>query len=385
MWGWSMRVTASGGNADLDAYTRRVPTSYDTGAYDKVLERQFESVKAKLLGRGSSPEPIIVKLPPFPEIVVFAEIKARLADPNVEPQFNIPDVIASMGMPKNFSLFPNGQPSPHDVNQSGVGDCYLDALLGSLAAQNPDFVKNMVRDNGDGTYTVRLFAPNGEPVDVTVNSDVPLDSKGDLVGVRGPNNQANWASIIEKAFAKYNDEFHIVGQSGHTGYAALNDGSINNDFYRALTGVTATSRLNSSYSTAAEQDDLAREMKRAIEDRRTVYTGSPKEQILPDGRKLAGPHAYSVLAVNQDANGDWYVEVRNPWGSTPGGLKSEDGIIRMSISDYVKYMDNTTIGDKPIAGSGNNPTTWIIPPPPSTDRAIKPWDSRIGFENHRLS
>jgi hypothetical protein len=297
-------------------------------------------------------------MPQSGSIPPTASAIASLGDPNMEPQFNVPGAIGTMGTPSNFSLFPDGGPSPHDIDQHVVGDCFLDATLGSLAAQNPDFVKNMVQANPDGTYTVHLFDPNGNRVDVTVNNQVPLDSNGNLVGVGGPNNQANWASIVEKAFAKYNDVYHVTGNAGESGYAALNDGGSNNNFYETLTGVTATSIPNSSFTTPAQQNALGLKMQQAINNGQTVFTGSPKDQTMPNGVQILGPHQYSVVDVNQDANGNWYVDVRNPWGLTPTASNplsnAGDGVIRMSMSEYCQYMDLTTIGNKSIGSPTNN-------------------------------
>jgi Calpain family cysteine protease len=373
-----MSVSTNNGNPFLDDYARQInaleANPNATSEYDAGLEAQFAAVKAQILGSqgaqtpsaASTPNPLAPSIDPllhFPmpqsgSIPPTASAIASLGDPNMEPQFNVPGATGTMGTPSNFNLFPDGGPSPHDIDQHVVGDCFLDATLGSLAAQNPEFVKNMVQANPDGTYTVHLFDPNGNRVDVTVNNQVPLDSNGNLVGVGGPNNQANWASIVEKAFAKYNDVYHVTGNPGESGYAALNDGGSNNNFYEALTGVTATSIPNSSFTTPAQQNALGLKMQQAINNGQTVFTGSPKDQTLPNGVQILGPHQYSVVDVNQDANGNWYVDVRNPWGLTPMASNplstAGDGVIRMSMSEYCQYMDLTTIGDKSIGSPTNN-------------------------------
>jgi hypothetical protein len=267
-----------------------------------------------------------------------------------------------MGVPSNFNPFPGGDPSPADVDQHAIGDCYLDAVLGSLAAQNPTYVKNMVQANADGTYTVHLFDLNGNRVDVTVNNQLPMDSKGNLVGVCGPNNQANWASIVEKAVAKYNDVYHGINYSPtDVGYAALNNGVNDDGFYEILTGINANYTPSDApyLKTPEQQDAFALQMHDAINNGQTVWASSTTFQTMPDGNQIEGAHQYSVIDVNQDANGNWYVDVRNPWGHTPTIFGwddgKQDGVIRMSIHDYLKYMsEGTSIGDRPVGSQADN-------------------------------
>jgi Calpain family cysteine protease len=341
-------------------------------------------------------------------------ISQQLNDPTIEPQFNVPGINASMGTPKNVTpvpdnvsginasmgapkyvnLFPEGEPDAKDIDQHAIGDCYLDAALADMAQQDPEFVKNMVHDNGDGTYTVHLFTPHGQPVDVTVDSKVPIDSNGNSVSVTGPNGQVNWASIVEKAFVKYNDVYHVVGSPDSSGYAPLEGGDYNENFYESLTGVSTETFDNSKYSTPAEQSDFAQTMQQDILSGRTIFANVTPGQTMPDGTQIVGTHVYSVLDVNQDANGNWYVDVRNPWGFTPGQTNSnsttDDGVIRMSISDYLKYTTATIIGDKPIETEGSNiapPAGINIPPPPPVPVAhsTPPLSQQGGNNPHLIS
>jgi hypothetical protein len=52
-------------------------------------------------------------------------------------------------------LFPR-DPKPQDVKQGGVGDCYLMAIMSSLAKSDPQFIKDMMQDKGS-SVVVRLF------------------------------------------------------------------------------------------------------------------------------------------------------------------------------------------------------------------------------------
>lgn len=53
-------------------------------------------------------------------------------------------------------LFPH-EPSLNDVRQRFLGDCYLQGALSSLVMHNPEKLKEGIKDNGDGTVTVRFF------------------------------------------------------------------------------------------------------------------------------------------------------------------------------------------------------------------------------------
>lgn len=100
-------------------------------------------------------------------------------------------------------LFPH-DPSPSDVRQGVTGDCYMVALLANVARKNPDIIKESIRDNGDGTVTVRLFQrippstyppsekeqDRMEPYYVTVDKTAPIGM--------GSHNSL-WVAMIEKA------------------------------------------------------------------------------------------------------------------------------------------------------------------------------------------
>ena len=105
-------------------------------------------------------------------------------------------------------LFPS-EPSIEDVEQGELGDCYLLAGLVSVVMSDPMAIKKAMRDNGDGTVTVRFFEPvldsNNEqtglkPVYVTVNKTVP---KYKLFKQNMYNEGGLWVSMIEKAYAAW--------------------------------------------------------------------------------------------------------------------------------------------------------------------------------------
>jgi hypothetical protein len=229
-------------------------------------------------------------------------------------------------------LYPSGSPSPLDIHLSGD----LGNLFSAMAAHNPDFVKKMIQDNGDGTYTVHMHDPKGNPVDVTVNNQVPVGSNGKVVG--GNNGQANWSNILLKACVKFNDLYHNLGSSaGQTGYAALKGGGDLEENVQALTGEQLGTFDSSDFSTQEKQDTLAKQMQQDINGGHVVFAAD-KDQT---------KGLYSVLEIHQNGNGRWYVDVGQGNGT----------ITRMWMSDYVNSMHYTYISAKPVTPSGNNSLT----------------------------
>lgn len=57
---------------------------------------------------------------------------------------------------KDEPLFPH-EPTLNDIQQGGVGDCYFQAAMADMVVSEPEKLKECMRDNGDGTITVRLF------------------------------------------------------------------------------------------------------------------------------------------------------------------------------------------------------------------------------------
>jgi hypothetical protein len=122
------------------------------------------------------------------------------------------------------ALFGPIGPRAQDVDQGDLGDCYLMASLASVAAKNPQAIRDMIIDNGDDTYTIRFFN-GGKAEYVTVDRFLPTNSSGKLVYALGgrsaslPALQAVyspiWCALIEKAFV-------IASSSGWTGQDASN-------------------------------------------------------------------------------------------------------------------------------------------------------------------
>lgn len=102
---------------------------------------------------------------------------------------------------KNFKsnpLFASGGPSKDDVFQGSVGDCYYVASVAAIADANPEFIRRMVVDLGDGTYAVRFYR-NAVPTFVRVDADLWVENGTPKYAKLGQEGSI-WVPIVEKAY-----------------------------------------------------------------------------------------------------------------------------------------------------------------------------------------
>jgi len=102
---------------------------------------------------------------------------------------------------KDVPLFAH-DPSPSDIAQQQIGDCYLLAGLSEIALKNPQAIKEAMRENKEGTVTVRFWqrventssvdAPDSfRPVYVTVDKVTPKS---------GSSKDCCWVQMMERAY-----------------------------------------------------------------------------------------------------------------------------------------------------------------------------------------
>ena len=139
---------------------------------------------------------------------------------------------------QNFAanpLFAGGGPTKDDIFQGGVGDCYFMATLSAIADANPDYIKQMVIDLGDGTYAVR-FHDASQEIYVRVDADLWVD--GGMLEYADLGQEASlWVPIVEKAYAFF--------RKGQGTYASI-----------AYGNSTTPEHLNLDYSVWQIQDGV---------------------------------------------------------------------------------------------------------------------------------
>ena len=212
-------------------------------------------------------------------------------------------------------LYPFGDPVPADVNQHGIGDCSALAVFASMAYLFPDFIKSIIQDNGNGTYTVDMYDPQGQPVDVTVKSTFLGDNNG-IGAASGKKGEATWATILEKAIMKWNYIYQVnpdISGIGSEHVAPLFTGEGNSFAY-------------SPNSLDADQMKQVAEL--SLQEPMIVIGGFNTGGLLVGSAQTVTAHAYSFFYSN---NSSALFAMRNPWGFSPGTNGTEDGV--MNIMD----------------------------------------------------
>lgn len=197
--------------------------------------------------------------------------------------------------------------STKGISQGHVNDCFFLVALAGIAEANPKAVKNMVKENSDGTYSVTFYRSQGQkfvPETVRVDNKLPVAvSDGQYYGVRPAGDL--YPAVFEKAYAKWKGS-----------YGAINLGSPT-EAMQELTGFESLEAAPAEVSLR----DLAGLIKQggAITIGTKYYDdpsilNDPLYSKKPGGRgdqTLIPRHAYWVERIDPVRG---TVLLRNPWG-----------------------------------------------------------------------
>lgn len=246
------------------------------------------------------------------------EDKAWLANPNNQPDANWLDIgDYKSWTAQSITLYPFGSPVPADVNQHAIGDCCMCAVFASFAYIYPEWIKTIIEKDGNN-YTVHMFDPLGNPIDVVVDNKLLCNSNGSCAQVSGKNGKFDWASIMEKALMKWETRFKCnnIGGIG-TEHAAPpftgNGASYSFDWGDKL--------YNSEYRLIVDY---------ALSNGMISVGGFHESGVMCGELETVTGHAFTVMYADEGAN---YSHVmRNPWGN--GGYPL-DGKLKIPMKHEV--------------------------------------------------
>lgn len=197
-------------------------------------------------------------------------------------------------------LFGDDGPRPEDVMQGGLGSCGLLSVAAGAALTDPEHLREIMTDNGDGTYTVLV---DGELV--TVDDEFPA-SEGNLRYAQSTN--VLWPMVLEKAVAaRYGYDYGSVDDGGGDPERSMH----------ALGYDVAETQLNPQFADDPSDADVAVTMTLALESGHVVTANDA------GAFGLGVAHAWTVVSV-AEVDGVVQVTLRNPWGPDRPGMRVGD-------------------------------------------------------------
>jgi len=214
-----------------------------------------------------------------------------------------PKVNSAVTQWKNFSanpLFSAGGPSPKDVAQGQVGDCWFLASLAEVAQRDPSVITNSIHQRADGTYDVLFHTSATTTIDEHVDGKLPEDVYGNLEYAKLGEGGCTWVAMIEKAFTYFRNR-NIAAD-----YATIS-GGWGRESLTALGAPSYSEVLPSIHSG----QDLFNDVVWGL-----IFNTSMDFGIGGNAGPLVNSHEYSVISARVQ-NGVNQIEVRNPWGYNP--------------------------------------------------------------------
>jgi hypothetical protein len=193
-------------------------------------------------------------------------------------------------------------PQLDDVEQGRLGDCWLMAGLAATALTDPESLRRLITDHGNGTYTVHF--PDG---DVTIDDELPFRLTDDgprLLYARDTGDQVLWPSLVEKAAAM---------RAGGD-YDAIDGIGFGESAFEPFTDST-TFVFGVREPLVDARPDLVAEVEAHLEQGLPVVANS----FAAFG--MGGGHSWTVVDVNGSGSAATVV-VRNPWGRL--GMRRND-------------------------------------------------------------
>jgi hypothetical protein len=239
-------------------------------------------------------------------------------------------------IPDDPLFAPNGDGetvSYDDINQGRFGDCWYIASLIAVTQRDPEFIREGIRQNPNGTVTVRIWDKDGNERWVTVTADLPVNENGDPMGAYGDGD--TWPAYYEKAFAlvyrgdeggapdgKEDDDRYDRAEQGS--YGAI-EWDHNDQAPPYLTGngtEDADGWLSGSYEGTVDAWRAGHPL--------IVSTPPEAEDVPADWESYSTRHVYYVLGVDEQTG---EIILGNPWGA-------DIEPIRASQEEFERFFQN---------------------------------------------
>lgn len=223
------------------------------------------------------------------------------------------------------------------VGQGAIGDCWFMGSIAALADTDPEVIAKMIKDNGNGTYTVTFPGAADKPytVDAPTNLELALFARGSKYGT--------WVAVLEKAASKAFEAKKWYNKTDID--VTILHGGTAEEAFTLLTGLKPVT-LNAG---AANMHSV---LSAATQWGLPIAAGSIMDRTdsEADANGVYGTHMYTLKYDPLKRE----IIVRNPWGwapksepCNPDGTPKDgvaDGAFRLSLKDFQKsFMEVTTV------------------------------------------
>lgn len=241
--------------------------------------------------------------------------------------------------------------------QGALGDCWFVASLTAIADRDPDFIRDHMTRNDNGTWTVDMYH-DGELVKITVGPLAPTDGGSNADG------KMNYVTIYEAAAVEYMQKYG----DGSGSYLDIDGGNAPKAF-DMITGQDTRHLSVSNIHFASDgwpngpmppPDEF---LKEAL-TKGPVYISSKADPADPGGflfwenpsvqnSEVVPKHAY-ILERVEGSGSDCVFVLRNPWGADGGTFRDADdvnhhcpGEIYLSAKELRENFDDMYISQDP--------------------------------------
>jgi pyrrolidone-carboxylate peptidase len=218
-----------------------------------------------------------------------------------------------------------------DVDQGNLGDCYFMALLAAIAEMRPEAIEQMVKSNGDGSFTVSFFAPDGKRVHQIVQPTFPTGQWGepefaqfgDQSDIYG---KELWPMLIEKAWMQANGSWLDIegGKVNSTKHAIAMTGSDKEDF---------------NLPGKLSDEELFDRLLQHFRAKQPVTIRSPKDgesrKKISTSSAVISNHVYALRKVYPDSK---TLDLHNPHGPDSQHLLGKDVAFLKSNFATIKFF-----------------------------------------------
>jgi hypothetical protein len=212
------------------------------------------------------------------------------------------------------------EPSPEDIKQGAIGDCFLLAGLGAMVSKDPGVIKRAILDNGDGTVTVRLFDKQGTRDKPTFEQKFITFEKSVLESDEGDHAKDSlWVQMMEKAYA-----IHGASKGESSSYLQLNAGGKASAVFEAFLGRAAAEKPIPSSKGALTKIETS------LSDSIPISEVSPNDlSKMEEGLKKLGVSEQAIGKILAGYQGKTFMDLdghRFRMGDVWPSIKEDDSI-----------------------------------------------------------